>query len=40
MPKGKAKPKNPVVTKFKVGDKVRVKHGVTDTDYPDMPRGG
>ena len=37
MPKGK---KKPVVTKFKVGDKGRVKHGVTDTDYPDMPRGG
>lgn len=40
MPKGTAKPKTPVVTKFKVGDKVRVKHGVTDTDYPDMPLGG
>ncbi len=40
MPKGKAKPKTPVVTKFKVGDKVRVKHGIRDTDYPDMPLGG
>lgn len=28
------------VAKFKVGDKVRVKHGVTDVDYPDMPMGG
>ncbi|MCY2987026.1 MAG: hypothetical protein NTY19_04060 [Planctomycetota bacterium] len=37
MPKGK---KKPVVTKFKVGDNVRVKHGVTDVDYPDMPLGG
>jgi hypothetical protein len=26
--------------KFKVGDKVRVKHGVKDVDYPDMPMGG
>lgn len=28
------------VAKFKVGDKVRVKHGVRDTDYPDIPLGG
>ena len=28
------------VAKFKVGDRVRVKHGVTDVDYPDMPLGG
>lgn len=27
-------------TKFKVGDRVRVKHGVEDVDYPDMPLGG
>ena len=26
--------------KFKVGDRVRVKPGVTDVDYPDMPLGG
>ena len=26
--------------KFKVGDNVRVKHGVKDVDYPDMPMGG
>jgi hypothetical protein len=32
------KPATP--SKFKVGDKVRVKHGVKDVDYPDMPLGG
>jgi hypothetical protein len=26
--------------KFRVGDKVRVKRGVEDADYPDMPLGG
>lgn len=26
--------------KFQIGDKVRVRHGVTDNDYPDMPLGG
>ena len=26
--------------KFNVGDLVRVKHGVTDVDYPDIPMGG
>jgi uncharacterized protein YodC (DUF2158 family) len=25
---------------FKVGDKVRVKQGIRDTNYPDMPLGG
>ena len=25
---------------FQSGDKVRVRHGVMDTDYPDMPLGG
>jgi uncharacterized protein YodC (DUF2158 family) len=35
------KVKTPVArSKFKVGDKVRVKHGVRDTDYPDIPMGG
>jgi hypothetical protein len=34
MPKGKRK------WKFYVGDLVRVKHGVTDVDYPDIPMGG
>jgi hypothetical protein len=32
------KPATP--SKFKVGDKVRVKPGVRDTDYPDIPLGG
>jgi hypothetical protein len=26
--------------KFKVGDRVRVKRGIRDIDYPDMPLGG
>jgi len=26
--------------RFKVRDRVRVKHGVKDEDYPDMPIGG
>lgn len=28
------------VTSFSVGDLVRVKHCVTDVDYPDIPLGG
>jgi uncharacterized protein YodC (DUF2158 family) len=28
------------VAKFKVGDKVRVKHGIWDADYPDISLGG
>jgi hypothetical protein len=32
--------KKPVITNFKVGDKVRVKQGITDVEYPDMPMGG
>jgi hypothetical protein len=28
------------ITRFKVGDKVRVKPGVSDPDFPDMPLGG
>lgn len=28
------------VAKFKVGDKVSVKHGIKDVDYPDIPLGG
>ena len=38
MAKRKKKPLLPA--KFKVGDKVRVKHGVKNVDYPDMPLGG
>ena len=26
--------------KFRIGDLVRVKHGVADVDYPDIPMGG
>ncbi len=40
MAKRKRKSKKPVVTEFKVGDKVRVKHGITGVEYPDMPMGG
>ena len=38
MAKKKRKPPSP--PKFGVADKVRVKHGVKDVDYPDMPLGG
>jgi hypothetical protein len=38
MPKKKRVPLP--LAKFTVGDKVRVKHGVRDTDYPDIPLGG
>lgn len=37
MPKKKHVPSP--AAKFKNGDKVRVKHGVRDTDYPDIPLG-
>jgi uncharacterized protein YodC (DUF2158 family) len=40
MGKRKRKPKKPVFTNFKVGDEVRVKKGVMDVEYPDMPMGG
>jgi hypothetical protein len=32
--------KRPASPRFKVGDKVRVKSGVRDPDFPDMPLGG
>src|SRR5947209_18974415 len=32
--------KGSVVPRFKVGEKVRVKPGVSDPDFPDMPLGG
>ncbi|MGA2257014.1 MAG: hypothetical protein ABSG53_20370 [Thermoguttaceae bacterium] len=32
--------KPPVPPKFSVGDQVRVKHGVPDADFPDIPLGG
>lgn len=35
------KTRKPVApAKFKVGDSVRVKHGIKDVDYPDIPLGG
>ena len=40
MAKRKRKSKKPVVTNFKVGDEVRVKHGITDVEHPDMPMVG
>jgi len=36
----KKRNKQPTITKFKIGDQVRVKHGITDVEYPDMPMGG
>ena len=36
----KRKKKQAATSKFKVGDRVRVKHGVRDTDYQDIPLGG
>ncbi len=32
--------KGPVNAHFQVGDRVRVKPGVSDPDFPDMPLGG
>jgi calcium binding protein len=29
-----------LAVRFQIGDKVRVRHGVMDNDYPDMPIGG
>jgi hypothetical protein len=34
------KQKESATPRFKVGDKVRVKSGVSDPDFPDMPLGG
>ena len=36
----KKKRKSSIPAKFQVGDKVRVKHGIKDVEYPDMPLGG
>ena len=36
----KRKKKTTPASKFQVGDKVRVKQGVVDTEYPDIPLGG
>ena len=32
--------KGSVNPRFQVGDKVRVKPGISDPDFPDMPLGG
>jgi len=40
MSKVKKKRRPPVPAKFAVRGKVRVKRGVKDVDYPDMPLGG
>jgi hypothetical protein len=40
MSRQKQKRKPRVPAKFEVGDRVRVKRGVTDVDYPDMLIGG
>ena len=36
----KKKRKSSIPAKFQVGDKVRVKHGIKDVEYPDVPLGG
>ena len=36
----KRKPKQAVLPRFKVGNNVRVRHGVMDVNYPDIPLGG
>ena len=36
----KQKSKTLSAAEFQIGEKVRVRHGVMDTDYPDMPLGG
>ena len=40
MPKRRRKRKPPAPLMFKAGDRVRVKHGIIDTEYPDIPIGG
>jgi hypothetical protein len=36
-----ARAKKPAASpRFEVGDRVRVKHGVRDPDFPDIPLGG
>jgi len=36
----KQKSDKPLTIKFKLGQKIRVKQGIVDDDYPDMPIGG
>ena len=42
MSKGRTKRRlePPVPAKFKIGDRVWVRHGVRDEDHPDIPLGG
>ena len=40
MARRKKKHKPPVVLRFDVGDRVRVKPGIRDDDHPDIPLGG
>ncbi len=36
----RGKKHKPAPVRFKVGDRIWVRHGVMDTEYPDMPLGG
>lgn len=40
MSRRKRKRKPPAEAKFQAGDHVRVRHGISDVDYSDMPIGG
>jgi uncharacterized protein YodC (DUF2158 family) len=40
MPKRRKKRKSRVHLRFKVGDRVRAKHGFRDEEHPDIPLGG
>ena len=40
MARTERKSKQSTVSKFKIDDKVRVRQGITDVEYPDMPMGG
>lgn len=40
MPKRTKKHKPSAPAQFKIGDHVRVRHGIRDEDHPDMPLGG
>jgi len=40
MSKRRKKRKPSIATRFQVEDRVRVRHGVMDTEYPDIPLGG
>lgn len=40
MTEQKARKRKTAVASFQLGDRVRVRQGVVDEDYPDMPMGG